>query len=149
MIKTYIIAELSGNHNGDINRALQLIASAKHSGADAVKLQTYTADTMTIDCDNEEFIILVDELRYKQGEKTIELCLNYLNLKEEPVGINQVGTETFYKRRNLEDSRLDISIPLVDNFNLLRVVDNDKYPAFFEINGHKYIIHIRACYKIT
>lgn len=53
----YIIAELSGNHNGDINRALKLIESAKISGADAVKLQTYTADTLTIDHNSKDFII--------------------------------------------------------------------------------------------
>jgi len=56
-IKPYIIAELSGNHNGDINRAFKLIEEAKKAGADAVKLQTYTADTMTLNCNNENFII--------------------------------------------------------------------------------------------
>lgn len=53
----YIIAEISANHNGDINKALRLIEIAKESGADAVKIQTYTADTMTIDCDRDEFKI--------------------------------------------------------------------------------------------
>ncbi len=53
----YIIAELSANHNGSLERALQTIAEAKRCGANAVKLQTYSADTMTIDCDRTDFFI--------------------------------------------------------------------------------------------
>lgn len=53
----YIIAELSANHNGNIERAFETIKAAHESGAHAIKIQTYTADTMTIDCDNEEFMI--------------------------------------------------------------------------------------------
>lgn len=53
----YIIAELSANHNGNIDRAFETIKAAHDSGADAIKIQTYTADTMTIDCDAEEFMI--------------------------------------------------------------------------------------------
>lgn len=53
----YIIAEMSANHAGSIDRALELIHVAKDAGADCVKIQTYTADTMTIDCHNEYFQI--------------------------------------------------------------------------------------------
>jgi N-acetylneuraminate synthase len=53
----YVVAELSANHNGSIQRAKDSITAAKKSGASAVKIQTYTADTMTIDCDLDGFII--------------------------------------------------------------------------------------------
>ena len=48
---TYLVAELSANHHGDLDRAVALVRAAKRAGADAVKLQTYTADTMTLDLD--------------------------------------------------------------------------------------------------
>ncbi|MBQ2611692.1 pseudaminic acid synthase [bacterium] len=54
---TYIIAEMSANHCGEINLAKKIIKTAKDIGADAIKIQTYTADTITIDCNNEEFMI--------------------------------------------------------------------------------------------
>lgn len=53
----YIIAELSANHNGSLERALQTIDAAQRCGASAIKLQTYTADTMTIDCDRPDFMV--------------------------------------------------------------------------------------------
>lgn len=54
---TFIVAEISANHNQDYNRAVEIIHAAKEAGADAVKLQTYTADTITLDCDDECFQI--------------------------------------------------------------------------------------------
>ncbi len=53
----YVVAELSANHNQDFDQAVRIIQAAKNSGADAVKIQTYTADTITIPCDREEFRI--------------------------------------------------------------------------------------------
>lgn len=55
--KVFIIAELSANHNGNLSTAIETIRAAKRAGADCVKLQTYTADTITIDSDNPDFII--------------------------------------------------------------------------------------------
>lgn len=53
----YIIAEMSANHGGDINNAFKIVEEAKKAGADCVKIQTYTADTLTINCDKEPFKI--------------------------------------------------------------------------------------------
>ena len=53
----YVIAELSANHNGKLETALRIIEETQKAGADAVKLQTYTADTITLNCDSEQFQI--------------------------------------------------------------------------------------------
>lgn len=57
MSKTLIVAEMSANHNGNKQTALDTIRAAKKAGADAIKLQTYTADTLTLNCRNEDFLI--------------------------------------------------------------------------------------------
>ena len=53
----FIIAELSANHNGSLDNALETVKAAKRAGADCIKLQTYTADTITLDSDKDDFII--------------------------------------------------------------------------------------------
>ena len=57
----FIVAEMSGNHNQDIRRAYKIIDAAAHAGADAIKLQTYTADTITINSDKKYFQVSVND----------------------------------------------------------------------------------------
>ena len=55
--KPFIIAEMSGNHNQSLERALEIVEAAAATGAHALKLQTYTADTITLDVEEREFLI--------------------------------------------------------------------------------------------
>ena len=71
-LSVFIIAELSANHNGSIQTALETIKAAKRAGADAIKLQTYTPDTITIDCDNEYFKNLLKDTIW-EGRKLYDL----------------------------------------------------------------------------
>ena len=65
--KPFIIAEMSGNHNQSLERALRIVEAAAKTGVDAIKLQTYTADTMTLDINEREFFI-ADKDSLWQGE---------------------------------------------------------------------------------
>jgi len=85
---------------------------------------------------------LFGEMRKLQGEKINELVLNYVSKYPEVQEKEQIGEESFFKKRGAEDSELDTEQSIKDQFNLLRVVDNEKYPAFFEHLGKKYILKI-------
>lgn len=71
MGKCMIVAEMSANHGGDKSVAIETIKAAKRAGADAIKLQTYTADTITLDCDKPDFVI--NEGSIWDGRKFYEL----------------------------------------------------------------------------
>ena len=71
----FVIAELSANHCGNIDKAKKLIKKAKESGADAIKIQTYTADSMTLNCDKEDFLISEGTWKgYKLYDLYTEAC---------------------------------------------------------------------------
>ena len=71
--KPFIIAEMSGNHNQSLDRALEIVEFAAKSGAHAVKLQTYTADTLTLDISEGEFII-----KDKDSYGKVNPCMSYI-----------------------------------------------------------------------
>ncbi len=87
---------------------------------------------------------LVSEIRDKQAEYTFNLCKKFLDNYPKILESwkAQEGVESFYKVRKPEDSQLDFNKTIAEQFNLLRVVDNDKYPAFFEHQGEKYFLKI-------
>jgi methionyl-tRNA formyltransferase len=87
---------------------------------------------------------LIEELRGIQAEKTLSLCQqfvrdfpNILSYAE-----SQKGSATYYPSRDKKDSELNPDESLRDQFNLLRVVDNERYPAFFEINQKRFVLKI-------
>lgn len=85
---------------------------------------------------------LSPELRQMQAEITKTMCREIASQKFAPEPIPQTGTPSFLPRRRPEDSELDMNKTLLEQFNLLRVVDNERYPAFFFFNGRKYIVKI-------
>jgi methionyl-tRNA formyltransferase len=87
---------------------------------------------------------LSDEIRQAQAEKTLAMCHTFLAQYPTILEVQQEqqGEPTFYQRRTSESSRLDIHRTLAEQFQLLRIVDNQDYPAFFEHQGHRYTLTI-------
>lgn len=85
---------------------------------------------------------LAEELKRKQGDKTVALVLKFVNRYPHIKGRAQKGRPSYYPRRTPESCELHIGKNLKSQFNLLRIADNQRYPAFFKYRGHKYILSI-------
>ena len=85
---------------------------------------------------------LMDELRQRQGATTVALCQRFLAAPAPPEGRPQSGDATHYRRRRPVDSRLDPQRSIAEQFDLLRTVDNQRHPAFFELRGNRYRLSI-------
>jgi methionyl-tRNA formyltransferase len=85
---------------------------------------------------------LNEEIKHKQGLLTMKMVKKYIDEFDSMIGVPQSGEETFYPRRRQKENELDVNKTIVEQFNLLRVVDNERYPAHFYLNGKKYILKI-------
>ena len=103
-------------------------------------------DTYLVDYIKLEGYELNDEIKHKQGLITKKMVNEYIDCfiasGGNVEGIPQEGSGTFYPRRRQEASELDTSSSIVEQFNILRVVDNERYPAYFTHMGKKYIVKI-------
>lgn len=86
---------------------------------------------------------LIDELRELQGKITINLIMKFISNFKKVNGKVQTGESTFYKKRGPGHSVLNIDKSIREQINLLRVVDNEKYPAFFIYDNIKYVLTIK------
>jgi len=98
---------------------------------------TYYRDTIKLEGHE-----LNSEIKKLQAKKTMELILHFIDSYPNVKGYPQKGEESFYKKRGKKDSELDINKSIAEQFNLLRIVDNERYPAFFRYMGNKYILKI-------
>ncbi|SNC66946.1 hypothetical protein SAMN04487881_1777 [Marinobacter sp. es.048] len=80
--------------------------------------------------------------RHLQGEKTIELCLRFLKEYDSLRPIKQTGEPSWYRRRRPADSELDPHLSIMEQFNLIRTVDNERYPAFARLSNRKLVFKV-------
>ncbi|MCI5969332.1 formyltransferase family protein [Helicobacter sp.] len=85
---------------------------------------------------------LYEELREKQAAMCREMALEFLEMYPNIKGVMQEGESSFYAKRSKEDSKLDITKSIESQFNLLRIVSNEEFPAFFYKDGKKFILKI-------
>lgn len=121
--------------DGQEEMAVTLLEAAEAVDAGDIYLQSYM---------RFEGHELIHEMRESQAAETFLLCRRFI---EDPDGVRdsavpQRGKPTFYPRRRPTDSALDPLRPIAEQFRLLRVVDNERYPAWFELGGHRYRLRI-------
>jgi len=106
----------------------------------------YLRETMVFDGTE-----LLDELREAVAARTMSLCARFVATYPQVLdgAEQQSGTASYYPRRNADDSRLDPDKSLASQFNLLRVVDNQRYPAFFERDGVRYVLQVHRDQEAT
>lgn len=87
---------------------------------------------------------LIDELHELIGKEISAMCIGFVQRYPEITreARSQIGEPTYFARRIPADSKINIRESIESQMNLLRVVDNEKYPAFFEYMGHKYLLRI-------
>lgn len=85
---------------------------------------------------------LLPDIRRKQGKKTVEMVLRFLERWPDLQPGEQLGEPTVYPRRTRENDRLDVNKTIAEHFDHLRIVDNERYPAWFEHRGKKYTLKI-------
>tara|TARA_A100001388_G_scaffold250048_1_gene211117 strand:+ start:2331 stop:2963 length:633 start_codon:yes stop_codon:yes gene_type:complete len=118
---------------GISNIKISLIEAAQDFDSGDIYLQSQ------INFDGTE---LYQEIRQKQAKATIDIIKEFLKSYPNIDPRKQYGNESFYPRREKKDSELKISRTIEENFNLLRISNNDDWPAFFYFKGVKYILKI-------
>jgi len=86
---------------------------------------------------------LLNEMQNILGKKCNAMCLNFLSKEMFPKGKAQIGKPTYYKKRTIEDQKIDPYKSIYSQFNKLRVADNTRFPTFFNIDGVDYEIKIK------
>ena len=132
--RTLIVAELSANHGGSLERALETIHAAARAGADAIKLQTYTPDTMTIDCDSPLFTVRGGPW---DGRTLYDLY-------------TEAHTPWEWHARLFETAR-DVGLPIFStpfDRSAVDFLESLRVPAYkiasFEIGDHELIAHVAS-----
>ncbi len=118
---------------GENRIPITLFEAEKSIDSGEIYLQNY------IELSGDELLI---EIKHQQGLKTIDLILEFIKNKTKISSYPQNGESTFYKKRTAKNSALNIHKSIDEQFNLFRVVDNERYPAYFEKNGYKYVLKI-------